>query len=281
MGELLLPKQNTDDSPTVSAIEVSNVSYSYTKKPFISKFNVQIPRGRVVSIVGPNGCGKSTLLKIINGIIRPHAGEVFIDGISCLQMSTRERATRLALMEQGARPPAMDVETLVACGRFPYRKGLGYVQRNDKQQIQEAMEMAGVEKFRHHDVRYLSGGERQRAYVAMILAQDTNIIALDEPTTHLDIYACHEIMQLIRKLNQQSGKTALIVIHDIDLALRYSDFIVVMSKGQLVKMGNVNTVLEARAIDQAFKVDVCQNSIAGKTAFTIFPKEGIESQDNR
>ena len=258
--------------PQQQAISVKNISFSYTKEAFIEDLSFDIDHGRITSIVGPNGCGKSTLLKVMDGIIAPHAGEVHIDGKPSLTMKGKERARHLALLAQGARPPAMSVEALVACGRYPYRGRMrSHLDIDDKQHIEEAMVLAGIENFRHHDVRRLSGGERQRAFIAMTLAQDTDIIALDEPTTYLDVRACHDIMQLVTKLNSVSGKTIVMVIHDLDLALRYSDQMIVMERGKCIYVDSVEAVLASGAIEQAFHIEVCPSPSNDRTAYTLFP----------
>lgn len=261
----------TDPLPP-DAISVCGVSYSYTKKPFVEDFNLDIPRGKITSIVGPNGCGKSTLLKIIDGLIVPHKGKVLIDGRPSLAMGGKERARHLALLAQGARPPAMSVEALVACGRYPYQGHMHRrLDRKDKEHIEEAMVLAKVEQFRHQDVRYLSGGERQRAFIAMTLAQDTGIIALDEPTSYLDVRACHEIMQLVRELNSASNKTIVMVIHDLDLALRYSDYIVVMERGNCIHKGGASDTDTVKAIETAFQVEICPFPSDERIAYALFP----------
>lgn len=260
-----------DAFPEGPAIELQNVSYSYGKRPFIESLSLSIPREGVTSIIGPNGCGKSTVLKIVDGLIEPHAGEARIDGIPTLEMGGRERARHLALLSQGSRPPAMSVEALVRCGRYPYQGHLHQFDNEDKRCVEEAMVLAGIEKFRDKDVRYLSGGERQRAFIAMTLAQDSGIIALDEPTTYLDVQACHEIMHLVKELNQAEQKTIVMVIHDLDLALRYSDYVVVMQKGCCLCSGSKAEVLESRAIEQAFQVEVRPSSFEGRESYTLFP----------
>ena len=134
------------------------------------------------------------------------------------------------------------------------------------------MKATGVSDFRHQDVRFLSGGERQRVFIAMILAQDTEIIVMDEPTTYLDMHACHEIMALVRRLNASSSKTIVMVNHDIDLALRYSDRIAVMEKGRLLYSGDVDDVLGSGALEEAFQVEICPFPSETRNAFTIFPR---------
>lgn len=257
---------------TAFAIEAKEISFSYDKTPFIEGLNVEIPRACVTSIVGPNGCGKSTLLKIVDGILAPQSGEAFIGGIPTTEMGGKERARHLALLIQGARPPAMTVEALVSCGRYPYQGHLHQLTAEDKRCVEEAMALTDVERFRGHDVRYLSGGERQRAFIAMTLAQDTDIIALDEPTTYLDVHACHDIMKLVCDLNRTANKTIVMVIHDLDLALRYSDHLVVMERGKCLYSGTVDEVLESKAIDQAFHVEVKKIDVDGREAYSLFPR---------
>ena len=264
---------NNLPEPPQAAIRLTDVSFSYTKQPFIENFSLDILPGQVTSIVGPNGCGKSTLLKIIDGLLIPTTGEVLIDGRPCLSLGSKERARQVALLPQGSRPPTMSVEALVACGRYPYQNGLrARYDAADQEHIDQAIALAGVEKFRHHDVRLLSGGERQRVFIAMTLAQDTKVIVLDEPTTYLDINACHEIMHLIRELNEIAGKTIVMVNHDIDLALRYSDRMAVMVNGRLSYAGNVAETLSSGSLEEAFHVEICPFTHEGRTAFTIFPR---------
>ena len=260
------------DESSETAISIRSVSFSYTRKPFIEDFNLDIPRGKVTSIVGPNGSGKSTLLKLVDGLVVPHKGEILIEGTACLSMSGKERARRLALLVQGPRPPAMSVETLVACGRYPSQgRGHRSLDQSDRQHIENAMTLAKVAQFRHKDMRKLSGGEQQRAFMAMTLAQDTGIIVFDEPTNFLDVRASHEIMQLVRELNGTSGKTFVMVIHDLDLALRYSDNVVVMEQGRSVFVGGVDEAYESKVIESTFHVKVCRFPSSDQPAYTLFP----------
>ncbi|MCL2024819.1 MAG: ABC transporter ATP-binding protein [Coriobacteriia bacterium] len=253
------------------AIDIQQVSFSYTSAPFLEDFSAKFTRGKVTSIVGPNGCGKSTLVRLISGRERPSEGQVLIDGTPTLSLKNKERACQIAVLAQGNRPPAMTVEALVACGRHPYQRFDKRLGPADQEYVETALELVGIEPLRNHDLRYLSGGERQKAFLAMTLAQDTGTIILDEPTTYLDIGACHETMQLIRMLNETMDKTIIMVIHDIDLALRYSDELVVMQRGACLAGGTVDEVIAAGALEQAFSIRICQATFDEGVSYALFP----------
>lgn len=160
------------------------------------------------------------------------------------------------MLSQSFKTPPMSVEALVGYGRNPHIGIAGKLSNHDKQIVHSALARCGIERFAHHDISQLSGGERQRAFIAMTLAQDTTLMVLDEPTTYLDINACHDVMRLIRDINQNENKTIALVIHDIDLALRYADYLVVMQNGHVIQQGSTQEVLALHAIETAFAMDV-------------------------
>jgi iron complex transport system ATP-binding protein len=246
-----------------AALRFAKLTFSYQREPFFSDFELTVRAYHVTGIIGPNGCGKSTLMRLAVGLERPQSGEALIEGRPTLSFKPRERARHLAYLTQGGNQPAMTVEGLVACGRFPYHSHQGSLDADDRALVEKAMRRCGVERFRDMDVRRLSGGERQRAFIAMTLAQDTRIIVFDEPTTFLDVHACHETMLLLRELNRDDGKTIVVIIHDLDLALRYSDRLAVMARGRLLKEGIVPEILASGAIEEAFHVSVHANPAPG------------------
>lgn len=240
------------------AIRYEGVSFSYRPGvPFMEGLTAAIPAGAVTSIVGPNGCGKSTLVKLAAGLLRPTAGRVEVLGRDTGTLAPRERARLMAVLAQTSRIPPMTVEALVSCGRHPHLGWGGRLGPADRAAVEAAMERAGVAGFRNLDLRQLSGGERQRVQVARTLAQGSDLIVLDEPTTYLDISACHDLMALVRDLNRREGKTVAMVIHDLDLALRYSDYLVVMQKGRVADLGPTDAVLASGAVGDAFSMDIC------------------------
>lgn len=256
-----------------AAISLCDVAFSYGKDVFVQGLSVDFDRGSITSIVGPNGCGKSTMVKLIDGFLKPQAGSVLIDGLAASGMTSKERARRIAVLGQGGRVPAMTVESVVACGRYPHVGSRMKMGARDRELIERAMLLAGVARFRDCDMRRLSGGERQRAFVAMALAQDTDIILMDEPTTYMDVKACHDLMELTMSLNREGGKTIVMVLHDIDLALRYSDRMLVMLPGGVAAgSGTVGEVLEQGLVERAFSVSIGLHEEGGRKGYVLYPR---------
>ena len=215
--------------------------------------NLTIADGEIFGIIGLSGAGKSTLVRCINLLERPTSGEVLVDGRPLGDYAPKELARQIAVLPQSREVPAITVESLVMHGRFPY---LGFPRKprpEDRQAVQRAMEQAGVEALRQKALSALSGGERQKVYLAMVLAQDTPVILMDEPTTYLDINHQFELLRLIRGLGGQ-GRTVLCVMHDLGQALEVCDEICLVERGALLAHDTAAAVFDSHAIDRVFGV---------------------------
>ena len=254
------------------ALRFDGVNFAYGEQAVLSGFSLDIPTGVLTGLVGPNGCGKSTALKLGVGLLAPDGGTVFVDGTDLAQLSARQRARKVALLPQSLAPAAMDVESLVLCGRFAHTGAFAAPSQHDREIARACMRTAGVDDLAPRMVAALSGGQRQRAYVAMVLAQQADLMLLDEPTGALDIHAAHEILQLVRSLVYDQGKTACVVIHDLDLALRYCDHVVLMDAGQVACQGAPAEVLASGQVQRVFKVDVEEHASSHGPSWTFYPR---------
>lgn len=239
-------------------MEIKEVTFSYDKKnDQLKQISSTIAPGKVTTIIGPNGCGKSTLLGVMSQNYKPKAGEILLDGKALSQTKPKELAKRLAVVHQQNKAPSdLTVEKLVSFGRLPHRSFLGQTEEEDEQAIEWALTCTNLQQKRALKLDQLSGGERQRVWIAMALAQKTQILFLDEPTTFLDIFYQIEILQLVRTLNQSYGLTIVMVLHDINQAIRYSDTIIVMKEGQIVTEGTPEAVITEEVVKKTYGVDV-------------------------
>lgn len=237
-------------------IQVQDLSTGYTKTMQVSeRLSVDLPAGAISSIVGPNGCGKSTLLRTGARLLKPLGGTFAIDSKDSAGGSRRALARRLAAVMQGPQlPSGFLVEDLVAAGRMPHQRFLRQWSRHDSQLISSALERCGLLELRYRQFDSLSGGQRQRAWIAMALAQDTPFLFLDEPTTFLDIGYQIEVLDLVSRLNRDEGKTVVMVLHDLNLAARYSDYIVAMKDGGIAASGPPSEVINADMVRRIFSV---------------------------
>ena len=212
-------------------LELNSISAGYGKRTVIDGVSASFEKGRLTSIIGVNGCGKSTLLKAVLGILPLLHGEIRIDGDDLQKISRNEIARRIAYLSQGKNTPDMTAEQMVLHGRFPYLAYPRRYSRLDKEIARKAMQAVGIAEFSDNPLCTLSGGMKQNAYIAMALAQDTDYILLDEPTTYLDISHQIELMNLLRKL-ADNGKGIVMVIHDLPMAFNFSDEILVIENGR-------------------------------------------------
>jgi len=235
------------------AINIDNLSINYGSKSVIRQLNLSIKQGAITALIGPNGCGKSTLLKCISRLIKPTHGSVTMaDNTDVHQHPSRDIAKRLALLGQSSQAPeGIDVKTLVAYGRAPYLNQFGVLKESDHLQINKAMHQAGVEDLADCYLDQLSGGQLQRVWIALVLAQDTDILLLDEPTTYLDISHQYDLLELLITLNR-SGKTIVIVMHDLNQACRFADELIVMRQGEIINQGTPKSVFTEQLLKDVF-----------------------------
>ncbi|SDH63330.1 iron complex transport system ATP-binding protein [Vibrio xiamenensis] len=236
-------------------LTTENLVVSYGKDPIVKSVNVVIPKGKITTLLGPNGCGKSTLLKALSRILPAQQGQVLWNHKPINDTPSKQLAQHLALLPQSQEAPeGVSVREAVAYGRSPYTGFWGQLSEQDKLVVEQTMHATGVSQFAERPVADLSGGQRQRVWLAMTIAQDTDYILLDEPTTYLDLNHQVELMKLLRSLNQQ-GKTIVTVLHDINQACRYSDHLIVMKAGEVVDEGAPGQVLTQAILKEVFELE--------------------------
>ncbi|HDT0721633.1 TPA: ATP-binding cassette domain-containing protein [Proteus mirabilis] len=236
-------------------IEISKISKRYQDTTVLDNITTTIQRGGITSIIGPNGAGKSTLLSVIGRLLMPESGMVSVNGMDVAATDSDVLARNLSILRQENQfVSRLTVEELVAFGRYPYTKGR--LTLEDKKVIDESLDFLNLSEFRHRYLDELSGGQRQRTYVAMVLCQDTEYVMLDEPLNNLDMKHAVIMMKLLRKAADELGKTIIIVIHDINFASVYSDYILAMRNGKLYYHGSPNEIMKADIIEDIFDTPV-------------------------
>ncbi|WP_203362859.1 ABC transporter ATP-binding protein [Bacillus sp. REN10] len=236
-------------------VEVQEVSKLYGSKAVIDQVSVRVPKGKITSFIGPNGAGKSTLLSMISRLITKDEGDIFIDGEEVGQSNSKELAKKIAILKQTNHVNLrLTVRELVSFGRFPYSQGK--LKKEDWQHVDEAICYMGLEDMQHKYLDQLSGGQRQRAFIAMVIAQDTEYVLLDEPLNNLDMKHSVQIMKVLRRLTNELGKTVIIVIHDINFASCYSDYIVALKDGKIAKQGSVDEMMDRQVLKDIYEMDM-------------------------
>ncbi|WP_342560195.1 ABC transporter ATP-binding protein [Psychrobacillus sp. FSL W7-1457] len=233
-----------------------DLSIGYGEKLIVKELSIQIPDQKITTIIGPNGCGKSTLLKAITRIIPHQSGSILLDGKTVSRENTKVLAKKMAILPQTPESASgLSVGELVSYGRFPYQSGFGRLTKRDYEVIDWAMEVTGTIGFKYLPVDSLSGGQRQRVWIAMALAQETEIIFLDEPTTYLDMAHQLEVLELLQKLNVQEKRTIVMVLHDLNQAARFADYIIALKEGHIIKAGNCKEVITKEILRDVFEID--------------------------
>jgi iron complex transport system ATP-binding protein len=239
----------------MSTLLAEGLTLGYGTRTVIDDLTLDLPSGVVTAIVGPNGCGKSTLLRALGRLLTPAAGRVVLDGRELRRTPTREVARKLALLPQSPTAPAgITVHDLVARGRHPHQTWLRQWSAEDMAIVAEILRLTGLTDLAARPVDQLSGGQRQRAWIAMVLAQQTSVLLLDEPTTYLDLTHQIEVLDLVHRWSRAEARTVVMVLHDLNLAARYADHLVVMRDGAVVSRGRPAEVLTADLLSQAFQL---------------------------
>jgi ABC-type cobalamin/Fe3+-siderophores transport system ATPase subunit len=234
----------------------SNLALHYDDVVVADDLSIDVPDGQVSVLIGPNGSGKSTLLRALARLLKPKGGAVVLDGKEIHEYSTKDVARRLAILPQVLiSPESITVEELVAYGRFPQRRSIGGMRDEDREAIEWALRVTNTIDLRDRPVDQLSGGQRQRAWIALVLAQGTDLILLDEPTTFLDIAYQLEVLELLKHLNESEGKTIVMVLHDINMACEYGHRLFALRDGTMVAQGDPRDVLKAELIRAVFGID--------------------------
>lgn len=236
-------------------LRTDHVTLGYGEKTILNDLNIEVPKGEITVFVGGNGCGKSTLLRSMARLLKPHSGNVVLDGKAISKMSTKSVAQQLAILPQSpVTPEGLTVLQLVKQGRYPYQNWFKQWSQDDEDAVEQALRDTNLEELKERTVDSLSGGQRQRAWIAMTLAQDTEIILLDEPTTYLDMTYQIEILDLLFELNEREGRTVVMVLHDLNLASRYAHNIVALKDQTVYAQGKPEEIVTCKFVQDVFSM---------------------------
>ena len=248
-----IPQPNADRPNTAGGVVASSVTVGYGQRTIIRDLSATFPAGKITTIVGPNGCGKSTLLRAMSGLLNLDTGTVSVDGQNISDMKRKDVARILGMLPQSpVAPESLLVSDLVARGRHPHQAWFRQWSSTDEDAVFEALKQTGSADLASRTLDELSGGQRQRVWISMVLAQNTDILFLDEPTTYLDLATSVDILELVDSLRQELGRTVVMVLHDLNLAVRYSDYLVVMKDGQVIASGAPAEIITAELLQEAF-----------------------------
>lgn len=244
-------------------MRVKDLTKSYDGNIVVDGVNFEIPKGKVLSLIGPNGAGKSTVMGMLSRLIASDSGFIDFEGKPLHKWNSRELSRRLAILTQSNNiQMKLTVRELVNFGRFPYSGS--YLTAEDKEIVEKAINYMELTEMQNQFIDELSGGQRQRAYIAMVIAQDTEYVLLDEPTNNLDIYHSTNMMKIVRRLCDELGKTVILVLHEINYAAFYSDYICAFVDGKIARFGTIDEVITKEHLSEIYKVDFEIMRIEGK-----------------
>ncbi|NEQ31409.1 MAG: ABC transporter ATP-binding protein [Leptolyngbya sp. SIO4C5] len=246
----------THHSETAYTLTTRKLTLAYDQAIIIRDLDLAIPTGKITALVGPNGCGKSTVLKGFGRLLKPQSGVVYLDGKAVAHQPTKAIARQLGLLPQSPiAPERLTVRELVAQGRYPYQNWLQQWSKGDELAVEQALTITEMVELGDRPLDTLSGGQRQRAWIAMTLAQDTDILLLDEPTTFLDLAHQIEVLDLLYELNQAQDRTIVMVLHDLNQACRYADNVIALRAGQVYAQGMPTQVMTETMVRDVFGID--------------------------
>lgn len=257
----------------MTKIESHAMSIGYGKRKVLNNLSLKIPESKITCIIGPNGCGKSTLLKTIARLLKPANGSVTLDGKSIHKQATKVIAQEIAILTQAPQTPEdITVKELVSYGRAPYQKGFGQLQTKDWEKIHWALDQAQLLNQADRSVNSLSGGQKQRVWIAMALAQDTDCLLLDEPTTYLDMAHQLEVLQVLETLNKKYKRTIVMVLHDLNHASRFADHLIAIREGEVMKSGTPEEVMQPDILRAVFDIEasIVEDPHTGKPALLSY-----------
>lgn len=248
-----------------AVMRVNGLHFSYGKNEVLNGIDLEIEENKITTFLGGNGCGKSTLFSLMTKSLTVSTGEVLLRDVNIKEYSLKKFAQNVAIVHQYNKTSLdITVEQLVAFGRTPYRKGMVFKTKEDEELIERAMEVTDIKDLRYREIGRLSGGQRQRVWIAMSIAQDTKILFLDEPTTYLDIRYQIDILELVRKLNREYGITVVMVLHDMNQAIAYSDHIIAMKQGKVLATGDPKKIIDSELIENVYGVKLPVVNVNGE-----------------
>lgn len=266
----------------MSIISIQGAKVGYDNNIIIENLSLEIEKGKITTIIGENGCGKSTLLKAIGRILKLKSGEILVENLNVHKTSTKEIAKILGMLPQSPKAPnGLSVEEIVEYGRYPHKEKRNGLTAEDHKIVHWALEQTDLVEFKERNIQALSGGQRQRVWVAMVLAQQTDIILLDEPTTYLDMAYQLEVLQLVENLNKEKGITVVMVLHDINQASRFSHQLVLLRKGSIVEQGPPSEVMTNENLRKVFDIDAQIMNLPNTNIPVCISYELLDKEANR
>ncbi|MFQ6392823.1 ABC transporter ATP-binding protein [Nocardia sp. KC 131] len=255
------------ESSDAHRLSAEDITLGYGDRVIIDGLSIDIAPGVITTVIGPNGCGKSTLLRSLGRLLRPQQGRVLLDGKAISSLKTKDVARVVGMLPQSpVAPEGLTVADLVARGRHPHQSWIRQWSATDEAEVMTALEQTGIADLADRPLDELSGGQRQRAWISMALAQGTDILLLDEPTTYLDLAHSVEVLDLVDRLHDDLGRTVVMVLHDLNLAIRYSDELIVMRAGNIVAKGKPGDIIDAALLREVFDLaaSVLEDPVSGR-----------------